>query len=262
MSQNNTLIQPFVLLDTRTHITNDCFTTSPTNMYFYELQEPLTFSLIPSPYTEVIIAYNASGNGCIYCVRCSSNMLTLTPDSFSHYFCIRFDDNAFYTAADFPFSVPASLLNQTIRHTPKNGSPEDALIRQLQNTTSFPERIHCFIDYLNNRMSVSFCPPGVSMVRHTIRETDGFVTMNELSAITGYSNRHINRIFTAYFGYGPKEYCKLVRFHKALSEIVKDPQRNNSQFITQIGYSDQAHFQREFKMYMGETPRQFIKQLM
>lgn len=262
MTHNNTLIQPFILLNTRNHLTNDCLMTAPANMYFYELQKQLTFSLIPSPYTEVIIGYNPSGSGCIYYARCSSDMLECSPDSFSHYFCIRFDDNIFYTPANSPFTTPAGLLNHMIRHIPQKDSPEAALIEQLQNTASFEERIHCFINYLHGTTSIPFCPPGVSMIQRTIRETEGFVTMNELSAITGYSNRHINRIFTSYFGYGPKEYCKLVRFHKALSEIIKDPQRNNSQFITQIGYSDQAHFQREFKMYMGETPRQFIKQLM
>ena len=87
------------------------------------------------------------------------------------------------------------------------------------------------------------------------------VTVSELAARTGYSCRHISRIFTEYFGYSPKTFCRLLRFHHTLYEIFQDPHRNNSEFITQIGYSDQAHFQREFKTFMGETPRRFGRRL-
>ena len=93
------------------------------------------------------------------------------------------------------------------------------------------------------------------------RAADGDITVSELAARTDYSCRHISRIFTEYFGYSPKTFCRLLRFHHTLYEIFQDPHRNNSEFITQIGYSDQAHFQREFKTFMGETPRRFGRRL-
>ena len=40
-----------------------------------------------------------------------------------------------------------------------------------------------------------------------------------------------------------------------------DPYKENSDYIANAGYSDQAHFQREFKAYTGITPRTFIKEL-
>ena len=105
------------------------------------------------------------------------------------------------------------------------------------------------------------CPPAATLIHQSIKKADGDITVSELAARTDYSCRHISRIFTEYFGYSPKTFCRLLRFHHTLYEIFQDPHRNNSEFITQIGYSDQAHFQREFKTFMGETPRRFGRRL-
>ena len=101
----------------------------------------------------------------------------------------------------------------------------------------------------------------MSDMRSIILKSDGDCTVNTLSEITGYSCRHINRLFNASYGFGPKDLCKRLRFQRALKEIFADCNRQNSKFIQNIGYSDQAHFQREFKSFMGETPKQFIRKI-
>lgn len=101
----------------------------------------------------------------------------------------------------------------------------------------------------------------VHFLRTLIIENNGDITLDDLSAATGYCNRHINRTFTDAFGYGPKDFAKAMRIATVVAEIIKEPNRSNLEFITNSGYSDQAHFQREFKKYMGETPREFIRRL-
>ena len=150
-----------------------------------------------------------------------------------------------------PFPFPADLL-QTI-------SMSDSDI--FSGTVSFSERIQRFLSALNKTGKTPACPPAATLIHQSIKKADGDITVSELAARTGYSCRHISRIFTEYFGYSPKTFCRLLRFHHTLYEIFQDPHRNNSEFITQIGYSDQAHFQREFKTFMGETPRRFGRRL-
>ena len=131
----------------------------------------------------------------------------------------------------------------------------------FSGTVSFSERIQRFLSALNKTGKTPVCPPAATLIHQSIKKADGDITVSELAARTGYSCRHISRIFTEYFGYSPKTFCRLLRFHHTLYEIFQDPHRNNSEFITQIGYSDQAHFQREFKTFMGETPRRFGRRL-
>ncbi len=100
--------------------------------------------------------------------------------------------------------------------------------------------------------------PAVNYMLSAIRETAGRISVDEMAKQLGYTTRHINSLFTQTMGYGPKSFCRYVRFQSSLYEILLDPFRNNSQFIENQSYSDQAHFQREFKYFMGMTPRQFI----
>ena len=39
----------------------------------------------------------------------------------------------------------------------------------------------------------------------------------------------------------------MYRFQNVLAEIIANPDRDNSFFIEGTGYSDQAHFQREWR---------------
>lgn len=55
--------------------------------------------------------------------------------------------------------------------------------------------------------------------------------------------------------------ARISDFRKIISDIINDPYKENSDYIANAGYSDQAHFQREFKAYTGITPRTFIKEL-
>ena len=91
-----------------------------------------------------------------------------------------------------------------------------------------------------------------------IRDSRGAASVAFLADEFVYSTRHITRLFDRYLGYSPKSYCRMTRLHCALREIQKNPGQSNSSFIENLNYSDQAHFQRDFKYYMGITPRQYI----
>ncbi len=100
--------------------------------------------------------------------------------------------------------------------------------------------------------------PAVSIMIDEIMQSNGKITVEKMAEVLGYSERHINNLFKEVFEFGPKNFCQYIRFQHSLFEMLKDPYRNNSQFIEKLSYSDQAHFQREFKIYMGLTPKQFI----
>ena len=87
----------------------------------------------------------------------------------------------------------------------------------------------------------------------------GTSTVAELSAESEYSVRHISRLYNEVYGIGAKNFIKMYRFQNVLAAIIADPERDNSFFIEGAGYSDQAHFQREFRTFMGMTPKNYIK---
>jgi AraC-like DNA-binding protein len=270
MTKDNILIQPIIDTELSGLITDSQFINDPAAMYIYEIQAcsdcSFSFHFIPSAFCEWIIGYNRQGeDAAIYCVGPSIKSITILPGqcSYSNYFCVRFDDDVFYlnnTTSRVTF--PADMRDQVVEYNPANDFYEHELIHRFQKSTSFTERIHLFIHFLSKcRTRYSF-PVSAISVHDMIKNSHGCISISECSQLSGYSERHINRVHTAEFGYGPKFYCKCVRFQKVLLEIISDPQRHNSEFIQNIGYCDQAHFQREFKMFMGKTPKQFIHNLM
>ena len=225
MHTGYTLIQPYVFLTLNSLLTNEHLLSSPADLFCYEFSGDVSLKFVASPYTELIIGQRPDGSCRIFCIRTADEPLILKLSGFSYCFGVRFDESLYYRLPGHPFPFPADLL-QTI-------SMSDSDI----------------------------CPPAATLIHQSIKKADGDITVSELAARTDYSCRHISRIFTEYFGYSPKTFCRLLRFHHTLYEIFQDPHRNNSEFITQIGYSDQAHFQREFKTFMGETPRRFGRRL-
>lgn len=97
----------------------------------------------------------------------------------------------------------------------------------------------------------------VRMMAENIYINKGHVRVEDVAEAAGMSVRHVHRLFTSELGIGPKEFARRVRIRNAAIKVMADPQKNMSDYMEGLGYSDQAHFQREFKWYMGMTPGKF-----
>ena len=134
-----------------------------------------------------------------------------------------------------------------------------SVLQKLPLLPDFEDRAQLISDINMSQPSYSPVPKSLISMLCMIREVSGMIHISELSAEFVYSERHITRLFSDILGYNAKTSCRNIRFHAALEEIQKEPNRSNSEFILNLDYSDQAHFQRDFKYYMHMTPRQYIK---
>ena len=134
-----------------------------------------------------------------------------------------------------------------------------AVLQKLPLMPGFEDRARLISGITRSQPAGSPFPKSLISMLGMIREVSGMIHISELSAEFVYSERHITRLFSDILGYNAKTSCRNIRFHAALEEIQKEPHRSNSEFILNLDYSDQAHFQRDFKYYMHMTPRQYIK---
>lgn len=71
----------------------------------------------------------------------------------------------------------------------------------------------------------------------------------------GYSLRSLERHMQELIGIRPKLFQRIARFNAALEYMNKKKYKCNwAQTACQFGYSDQAHFIKEFKIFYGMTP--------
>lgn len=118
----------------------------------------------------------------------------------------------------------------------------------------------------------AYCNSGVKRVLHIeevhplirygieqIEEARGKLAVETVAAELGYTARHMERLFFQVFSYGPKRFCRYIRLLNVISGMIQYPNQNLASLLEGTGYSDQSHFQREFKLFTGMTPRQFAK---
>lgn len=81
-------------------------------------------------------------------------------------------------------------------------------------------------------------------------------TVGDLVDCTGISQRTLERICKRVFGFAPQLLLRRQRFMRSLSQYMLDP---SLKWIGAIDghYHDQAQFVRDFKRFMGMTPRKY-----
>lgn len=113
-----------------------------------------------------------------------------------------------------------------------------------------------FLSYLLKSNIVDMTIP----ILENARKQNSIMSVKNISQISCYSERHLNRIFNNSLGMSVKSYLRLLRINLALQEI----QNNKIPFATlaqDIGYYDQSHFINDFKSICGVNPTTYIKNL-
>jgi len=238
------------------------------NMVVYEIApqkvtKKVTLTIIPSYSSEWIIGYNKSDDKSEFiCIGATTEVKTVELKGYEFYFGARFDESGSYFNKGLGDKMyPSNMLNNVFTYIPESSSSELALIDSFKKTDSFKEKAKAFTAFLKNSKEFYPIPSNVAEINAAILESKGSISVYDLSEKFGYSERHINRLYKEAYGFGPKDFGKYVRFQGILKEIASNPDRENSQFILGTGYSDQAHFQREFKSFTGITPKQYAKSL-
>lgn len=91
-----------------------------------------------------------------------------------------------------------------------------------------------------------------------------FSTISSLADQLGYSSRQLQRKLNNFIGLTPRLFRRISRFEKVLQLIQTSGPKQNfswSDIAGLCGYSDQAHFIRDFREFTGYTPTAFIADL-
>lgn len=83
-----------------------------------------------------------------------------------------------------------------------------------------------------------------------IYQSQGEITIKEISRQVHWGSRQINRYFKDQFGLSLKTYCNIVRF-RASFEQIKD-----GHLYPKQQFADQSHFIKEVKKFSGVSPKQ------
>ncbi len=103
-----------------------------------------------------------------------------------------------------------------------------------------------------------------NLTSHALRsicDSNGTIQINELEEETGYTLRTLQRQFRADMGMSPKAFSRIIRCQSAVYDINQSEEVAFSDLASELGFSDQAHFQREFKKLVNTTPLEYLSRV-
>lgn len=178
--------------------------------------------------------------------------LAFTPNA--HYFGIRLKPGICIERSSFSLK---DLVGREIFIDIKDDSILPVFFRQIKKASSLSEKNRLFRYYFKGDIAAYPANQLSRDVVEAINLSNGALRIRELADSLHYSERHLSRIFLGYMGISPKSFARIVRFQGALNAIMNSPDVSLCRCLLEFGYSDQAHFQREFKQYTGITPKHF-----
>jgi AraC-like DNA-binding protein len=101
--------------------------------------------------------------------------------------------------------------------------------------------------------------PEVAWLCNQLAAGGGNARVTKLADEVGWSRRHLEVRFRQQVGVAPKTYARLVRFRRAVLQLTDHGSKASlARVALECGYYDQAHFNRDFRVFAGCTPAQFL----
>jgi AraC-like DNA-binding protein len=158
--------------------------------------------------------------------------------------------------AELLFGVPAGELAG--RHTPLEElwGPSAVAARQRLIEAGAPQRR---LDVLEALLAARL--PAVRALHPAVAQAlERFTTTADVRQAvkeSGYSHRRFIALFHRGLGLTPKLYCRVLRFQEALEQVADRAAVSLVEVALDAGYSDQAHFNREFREFAGISPGEY-----
>lgn len=89
--------------------------------------------------------------------------------------------------------------------------------------------------------------------------TDLRPSLDELAAVAGVSRFHFSRLFTKATGLSPSRYLERARIEQAKT-LIRSGDIPLAQIALEAGFSDQSHFTRRFRRWVGCTPAAYARE--
>lgn len=166
---------------------------------------------------------------------------------------VRFRHGGLSPFTTVPMSV---LMNEIISQDHLFGKRIDGVAHQLYEADDVSQQIHLIEDFLKKQFQAEPSTQQTLNLISTVKKYESLSSPKSLTERTGVHYKKLERVFSRYTGYSPKNFSRVIRFYKALQQM-----QSHSHSLTGIGlnggYYDQPHFIRDFKSFTGKSPTQF-----
>src|SRR6266540_2829865 len=137
-------------------------------------------------------------------------------------------------------------------------APEQA--ETLPHPSEHISRINVVEDFLRSRRpEPDENVPLVMEIVYAVAKDRGILKVEDLVDRYGLNKRTLQRLFARYVGVSPKWVIQRYRLHEAAEQLAAGASFSQATIALNLGYSDQAHFVRDFKAIIGVSPAAYAR---
>lgn len=130
---------------------------------------------------------------------------------------------------------------------------------EIRNSDSAEAQIKLAEDFITKQLSIHYLPHDYThLTMKLIRTEVGIPDYRHLTSQVPISNRQLQREFKKQYGITISEYMRLSRIN-ATQNYMLSKNASLTKISHDLQFSDQSHFIREFKNYVGLSPGKFMK---
>jgi AraC-like DNA-binding protein len=174
-----------------------------------------------------------------------------------HVFHIRFKPEGIFEL----FKIPAAEFNNNQTDSRDLfGQEFYDFCYKIRELKSVEERIRYSDDFLKKQLFINSrgYRNYVQLAADMIRQEHMNLTIDELSDKVCISPRQLEREFKKKIGVSPKFYYRMNRVNQIHRLLSEGKEFHLASLAHHFGYSDQAHFIRDFKELTGQSPTVFL----
>lgn len=217
--------------------------------------KPQQQATLPHPNVHLVVE---QGHARIYGVH--SARFTRELAGQGQVFGIKFKPGGFY-----PFYRKAivDLQNQTRDICECFASSPDVLVEKIETAPNFAAMCLAAEHFLS--LYLPQVDPKLDFLDGLFKDIEQDRTLTSVEDLirhTGLDKRSLQRLFQVYVGASPKWVIQRYRLHQAVAQVQAGKLSSWSELALELGYFDQAHFVRDFRLLIGMTPGQYEKSLM
>lgn len=154
---------------------------------------------------------------------------------------------------------PGELAGRVLDLEEVLGRRGSLLVERLHEAPGWDARFELIERAVRERVAEGLpASPDVAWAWRRLREADGRVPIGTLARELGCSRRHLTARFGEQIGLPPKTVARLMRFDRAVRRLREEGAPRLAEIAQECGYSDQAHFNRDFREFAGWTPTELL----
>jgi AraC-like DNA-binding protein len=216
-------------------------------------QEPERAETLPHPSVHMVFEQNG-GSRIGGAARAKFSRLL---EGKGGVFAVKFRPAGFYPFVGVPVS---RFSDKTFPLHEVFGAGGEELDRAVLAESADLERIKVVEDFLRARLiDPDENVPRLTEIVYAVAQEREILKVEDLVERYSMNKRTLQRLFARYVGVSPKWVIQRYRLHEAAEQLATVEALNQAELALSLGYSDQAHFVRDFKAIVGVSPAAYAK---